>query len=70
VDYDWVDDFDTLKYHEDFVHDLVREVWTLNKKNVNKQIRTVYESDYMHQPGDRYHQSLNVGSDPAGKQRH
>jgi hypothetical protein len=59
ADYDWVDGFDKLKYHDEFVHDVVREVWTLNRVNLDRSVRDVYESNYMNQPGDRYHQRVD-----------
>jgi RNA recognition motif-containing protein len=58
VDYNWVDDLDKQRLQVDFIHDLVREVWTLNRDNIDKTVREVYESDYMQHSGDRYHQPV------------
>ena len=63
ADYDWVDGFDKLKHHDEFVHDVVREVWTLNRVNLDKSVRSVYESSYMNQPGDRYHQRVDTSTE-------
>jgi hypothetical protein len=58
VDYNWVDDLDKQRLQVDFIHDLVREVWTLNRDSLDKTVREVYESDYMQHSGDRYHQPV------------
>lgn len=59
VDYGWVDNLKTKEYPLEFLQDILREVWTLNKDNLDSTIRIVFETGFMNSPGDRYHQKVD-----------
>jgi hypothetical protein len=58
ADYDWINIFDTEKWHEEFIHDVVHEIWTLRKNNPNKSVSELYNINYMVGVADRYHQPV------------
>lgn len=61
VDYGWVDKLKTKEFPLEFLQDILREVWTLNKDNLDSTIRSVFETGFMNRPGERYHQKVDDG---------
>ena len=66
MDERWLDCPNAVKYHHDFYHDVLGELFALNKADPSKPIREVCESDHAKRTVHCYHQPLDAAPKVLG----